>query len=380
MTMMTAITRINPHTGRLERPWRNREGYFILGDPSTGAQRHHDKNAVKVKTFDEAVSLVRRGHSIRMSGGKGPPSLIAADSLTLDAVASDPDQPLWVSAVVAPPFSRDDMLCDLRKALLVQAAAIAFWGNSAAAAVFAGFAADDSMSPYDDDDDLERLDLGRFDATRLMNLAYDYAYQTHEDVRFGDDTATELARMLDCPSARSYDRTSPAINVDSLFRRTADTAMARWLLVDRYQGMTVRQLALLASMKESAVRNALSREKISLDNGRVDNEVAHSWLKSRRDFIPLDDGERRGWEPRADAVELLDKRPFGEAIAAILPETIEDRAKLAEQAKVNPDMLEEMAKGRPSSDVEALRRVATALDLDVPHFVGRVVQAALQAG
>ncbi len=80
MTMAISITRQNPRTGKIERPWRNRDGVFVLGDPAHGALKHHDKFAVKVAAIEEVAALVARGFSVRMTDGECPPSLISPDS------------------------------------------------------------------------------------------------------------------------------------------------------------------------------------------------------------------------------------------------------------------------------------------------------------
>lgn len=64
--MATIITRKNPKTGKTERPYRDKQGHFVLGDPAFGSELHHRKNAVLTTDYDEASRLVRRGFSIRI--------------------------------------------------------------------------------------------------------------------------------------------------------------------------------------------------------------------------------------------------------------------------------------------------------------------------
>jgi hypothetical protein len=89
--MAFIITRKNPQTGKLEHPLRNHDGAFVLGDPAHGAQKHHKKFAVKVRTIAEVAALVGRGFSVRMTDGKSRPSLISPASLHLEEVGdADP--------------------------------------------------------------------------------------------------------------------------------------------------------------------------------------------------------------------------------------------------------------------------------------------------
>ena len=57
--MATIITRINPKTGKTERPYRDKKGNFVLGDPAFGSELHHRKNAVLTADYEEALRLVR---------------------------------------------------------------------------------------------------------------------------------------------------------------------------------------------------------------------------------------------------------------------------------------------------------------------------------
>ena len=71
--MAIKITRQNPRTGQVERPWRNRDGLFVLSDPAHGAKKHHAKFAVKVGTIEEVDALLKRGFSVRMTDGESRP-------------------------------------------------------------------------------------------------------------------------------------------------------------------------------------------------------------------------------------------------------------------------------------------------------------------
>ena len=41
-------------------------GHFVLGDPRHGNAKHTEPNAVRVRTEDEAIGLIRSGYSIRI--------------------------------------------------------------------------------------------------------------------------------------------------------------------------------------------------------------------------------------------------------------------------------------------------------------------------
>lgn len=72
------IVRKHPRDGETEEAVKNKDGFYVLGDPAHGNKKHHASNAVYVKTLDEAADLVEnRGFSIRMASKGKPPSLIS---------------------------------------------------------------------------------------------------------------------------------------------------------------------------------------------------------------------------------------------------------------------------------------------------------------
>ena len=50
-------------------PDANKDGMYVLADPSYGSEMHHEKNAIRVRSIALAMHLVREhGFSIRMRG------------------------------------------------------------------------------------------------------------------------------------------------------------------------------------------------------------------------------------------------------------------------------------------------------------------------
>jgi hypothetical protein len=376
--MAIRITRINPRTGQIERPWRNRDGFFVLGDPKHGAQRHHDKFAVKVETLDEVSNLIRRGFSLRMTDGETPAALITPESLTVDT-GEDPDpDPLWFEMLPDPPFTKAAMMAELQRGLLVQANQIAHAGSRSLAAAFIGFETENVAYPHCDDDPA-KVDLSRFHATEYLDLAYEYAFQVGHYWEFGDDTAQNVDEFIRGANPQASDGTpSPLADPDSLCCRAADTALGRWKL-NQDLNLTVRDLALLGQMKEPAVRNSLSKERIAIEKGEIDNAIAITWLQQRRDFIPTrtEEGHKTRW--RTGSRAMLDRRDFADVVHDLLRGYPIGTDELARKAGVTVDFVNALLAGRPIPDLDALVRVGTALDLDPPHFAGAAVQAALRA-
>lgn len=76
------IERVSPRNGVVEEPEWTPNGY-CLADPKFGAEKHHVKNAVFVRTLNEAAELVSAGYSLRMTGQNKRASLVSPKSLRI---------------------------------------------------------------------------------------------------------------------------------------------------------------------------------------------------------------------------------------------------------------------------------------------------------
>jgi hypothetical protein len=74
------IERVEPRGGIAEEPEFGARGY-CLGDPKFGSEKHHAKNAIYVKSLDEAAELVSAGFSLRMIGKGKRASLVSPNGL-----------------------------------------------------------------------------------------------------------------------------------------------------------------------------------------------------------------------------------------------------------------------------------------------------------
>ena len=377
--MATRITRINPRTRQIERPWKNREGFFVLGNPAHGAQKHHEKYAVKVTTLEEVMKLLEGGHSLRMTDGETPPSLITPDALTIDQIEDSDPTPLWNEMLPKPPFNKDAMMAELRRAMLVQANQIAHAGSRTFAEAFIGFETINPIYPYCEDDPA-KVDLERFAATGYLDVSYDYAFQVGRYWDFGDEAGQNVNEFIAGANgqASNGDR-SPLADPDSLCRCAADAAIGRWKL-DNGHNLTVRELALLSQMKEAAVRNSLSKDRIAVEKGEISDANAVAWLEQRRDFIATRTAEAQQTRWMMTSRWKLDCSDFGKLFGDLLHGYPIAADELARKANVSPGFVKMLLAGRPERDLDALLRVGAALDLDAPQFAGAAVQATLRAG
>jgi hypothetical protein len=76
------MKRICPKTGEVFVPHRYGDGFFKIADPRNGRERHHTKNAIRVKCETEVADYVRRGFALRMRGrDTNRINLITADKI-----------------------------------------------------------------------------------------------------------------------------------------------------------------------------------------------------------------------------------------------------------------------------------------------------------
>ena len=73
------IERVSQRKGVVEEPVLTSKGYQ-LADPALGAQKHHAKHAVHVKTLDEVAQLIGKGFSLWMVANGKRSSLISPQS------------------------------------------------------------------------------------------------------------------------------------------------------------------------------------------------------------------------------------------------------------------------------------------------------------
>ncbi|WJI82111.1 MULTISPECIES: hypothetical protein [unclassified Mesorhizobium] len=67
---MTRIYRLTSD-GR-QWPPAQKDGLFVLGDPTARDVKHHKKNEVLVRTEEEAIRLILKGFSIRVETNTRP--------------------------------------------------------------------------------------------------------------------------------------------------------------------------------------------------------------------------------------------------------------------------------------------------------------------
>ncbi|MDW9386670.1 hypothetical protein GOA99_18630 [Sinorhizobium meliloti] len=278
------------------------------------------------------------------------------------------------------PFTKDEVLEELKGILYCQASQIALVGNPEMAVVFFGVNVDDWHDSAKADD-LAQVDLTRFDVTRNLQVAYDYAFQTGAYWIYGMEEDIEVAAFGRGVNPWSFEGSlSPYLYDDSKVRHVVDMALGRFKL-EQGDDLSIRELALLASMTEAAVRNSLSKESIETQGkpAKVSAETALTWLQGRRGFIQTRKEETVVQNRILHAKVAFGHYPFNEALAALVRSEQIDLVEVARKAAVDASDIERILGGEEYDlDLEMLRRIGEALEIDAPHFVGVAVESAIR--
>jgi len=375
-TFYTQILRTNPGTGAIERPWRMRErgnlGMFVLGDPSHGGQKHHKENAVMVPSYSEALELVRKGFSIRMSDGRSPANLVSPGSLEFVDEPVERLDDLWAYTMPEPSFTLEQVMDELRRHILSQASDLGWIANDAVASAFIGFPFD----PTEDSDSSEtsdRIDLEQFNITRIVRRAHEAAFRPWPSAGLSEEDADELEQIITGSLTRFPRRDPSPMDMEgSALQRTLLAAYYRWQIIDgcflaseEIDQSATEAIGALTGMPAAAVRNALSRDGLSLVKSKIDLAALTEWVVTRRNFAPFRQSEQREERWTWRALHELRNLPLQDAFARIrlrMPDYTQDLS--AAEAAIGT----RREAGQIPSEAE-LRRYAASLGIAPDNFI-----------
>lgn len=273
-------------------------------------------------SYSEALELVRKGFSIRMSDGKSPANLVVPASLDIVEEPADRLDDLWTYTMPEVPFTFDAVLADLRTHLLSQASDIRWIADDRAASAFLGV-------PVNEDGELgadaAAIDLDRFNIARITKAAYLSAFRPRSSAPLSDDDADELEQILGASLTRFGRRHYSPLEVEGTpLYRTLVAAYYRWQIADgcfladdRLDQNAMTALTALTGMPASTIRNALSKDGISTVKGKLDYFALIRWLEQRRGFTPLREDERPASRSTWDQINTLRSQPTAEALTDI---------------------------------------------------------------
>lgn len=287
------------------------------------------------------------------------------------------------------PFSKKALLDELRHLLLIEAARISLMRGAQATEAFIGFPyeADEYEENYPDSE-LKRINLDDFEFVDNFDMAYDYAFQCGNWMRFREMAEQRLRSVTHgIPILTVEGNQNPYYAENSKCRLVADMATARYFLAHYESGATIRELALLANMSEAAVRNSLSAENIKPEGkpaARVDNETALKWLKGRRGYIPYRNEAAQGENAEQRTLRIFENIPFQNAMFHAFSDVDlryhgEGWAEaIAKEWGMEVKFIEKLIEEKPIIEIDNLCRVAEMLKLDKAKFAAFAVEAALR--
>ncbi|MGE6742407.1 hypothetical protein ACQKGC_19225 [Allorhizobium pseudoryzae] len=294
------------------------------------------------------------------------------------------------------PFSRDEIIHEIRMAALGMASHIAIWGHRQESLNVASHYLGVELDGYDyiggGHPELDSIPIEQHYLYTVVMDAYDHAYQCGDilnDTFSIDERMFEVGGILTgFPKADFNGEPTPLdeLNPQKL-RQVLETFLARYAL-DTGENLTVPQLALLADMGEAAVRTSLSAEGIKTISGQKGekNQVPHAdalaWLSGRRNFVPT----RRQPGVQGNTGELVsslfsaDSLTFEIALQKAIAANNTTEEELAKAAGISSIWIDELhdEDRRPEIDVDGLQKLAAALQAPVPLFVGKAVTALLE--
>ena len=192
--------------------------------------------------------------------------------------------------------SSTDVLDELAKILLSQADQLAATASRSAAAAFIGFHLDDDERAFSHIP-ASRVDLRRFPISRIFYDAVSFVTRPQPDHVMGEEVHQLRTFMFHSPRSGPHSAVSRLqqrfMRPYGLCRTVSDAAVARWKLeVDRRGPFTVRELALLADVSDTAALRSIGRWRKERDHdayvstySTLKFEEAMGWLSEQPGFV-----------------------------------------------------------------------------------------------
>lgn len=284
-----------------------------------------------------------------------------------------------------PKFTKEDVLNELRKILLIQADHLVITGSVELAEAFIGLPQpEDSWDFFAHDPKL--VDLSRFNIAHQFDWCFDYAFNPSVLTRHDESYVQDLLVFIDgIPRSDNGGDRLPFLTDQGLCHTVADATYARFALEEGFD-LTTRQVALMANMTEGAVRNALAQKG---DGGlraipgtknpvMIEHAEALTWLQGRRGFVPTPENFRDDRFLTAQIANERTAQGLGKLVSRLLWPIFGTPEKAPAQLGWSTEKLDAWTTGTQEFSVEDAARLATALKLDVPLFVGKAQEVVLR--
>ena len=292
-----------------------------------------------------------------------------------------------------PQFSKEEMFDELRTIFLFEADHILLSSGEEKATAFIGFPPGDAreychQSP-------SRVDLSLFsNITRSFDAGYELAFRPSVICTLGEEEVQDLMVFMDgtprTGGISSGGEGHRFMTPDGYCQTVTDTVFARWKLEwdqggDAGHTFTTRDLALLASMTEGAVRNALSDKS---ENGlkaipgskpvSVEHAEALRWLTGRRGFVPWANRPAEDRFLTENFRELTSVAAFGHIVSRLVWTALSSPQHASVTLGWTPAELDAWCNGSFIFDASRAEQLGSALGMDVPLFAGKALEVTLR--
>jgi hypothetical protein len=284
-----------------------------------------------------------------------------------------------------PTFTKKEMFRELATILLFEADHMILSSGMEMAKYFIGFETDNGEYLHELP---EKVEHKRFNAFGMFERGFEYAFEPSLLNAINENDFQDLVVFMQgVPKVGgifSGGEMHQFMTPDGFCQSVADAASARWRLEwddmgASELGFTPRELALLANMTEGAVRNAMSDKSEfgikpipgTKNPVKFSHDESLRWLSGRRGFIA---GPSSIKEDKL-FLESLKKTDTALAFSSLIK-------KLSIFSTTRNDLedlnVESWCDGTFQFDREVAKKLAHALDIDVPTFVGKALEVSLR--
>jgi hypothetical protein len=294
------------------------------------------------------------------------------------------------------PYTWQQIEDQIQKAILCQASILLAYGpyeDERIVRDFLGLSSSAKVDPKEmSKDEIAAIDITRHTLHAHVRVAYDYAYQRVPIDRLTAETCWhEVVGILEgFPQTDAQGEPSPLCKLNDFpLRRVLETFIARFTLFDPEINldMTIRQLAFLSNMTVPAVRTSLSKEGFKLEKtaqtsrSRLDDvsfklaaEDSRTWLSRRRGFIPQNSQDKAAEDHQIIEQLLTDKAANFSGLLSRLFDLRQIPMEECIEIGLDQVWVSKLLAGEDAgSDIDALRRLARALELPEPEFSAAAV-------
>lgn len=287
------------------------------------------------------------------------------------------------------PYTWDEIATQVKRNVLAMADILCLFGpySKELLDLFLGCDTAEIMPDDVTDEQFAAIDVSNHGIYQLTRKAYLYAYQLDGAEEVTGDDWYEVTGLLEVGYTQIDRHGEPAplyARWDQPLRRVIETFSARWGLNNHGNGMSVRQLSLLANMSAQAVRNSLSKEGYKLELKVSDDDQsfelpapdALTWLSKRRGYIPNRLGIRMD-DPSIAVTETLGRTEIGfsEMLERLMKITGKSSTDIVEATGAAHEWVNQLIAGQPVDiNLQAFVAVGKALGADPAKFAGRAVE------